>query len=87
MIEINIIKDLNAKWLKFCEERKMSYLFRLLPINMTSRILIKKNIYQIGKILNTDKLLLLLDFFRCATPRDMAIESLKRIIYSDGDNV
>ena len=87
MIEINIIKDLNAKWLKFCEERKMSYLFRLLPINMTSRILIKKNIYQIGKILNTDKLLLLLEFFRYTAHRDLAIKSLKHIIYNDkGDN-
>ena len=83
MIEINIIKDLNAKWLKFCEKRKWSYLFKFLPKNRLYRRLIKKPIFQIGKLRNTDKLLRILNFLRCAAHRDLAIESLKRIIYID----
>ena len=86
----NVIADasmLNEEWLIYCKNRKMSYLFRLLPMNRITRRLIKKNIFQMDKLHNRAKLLRLLNFFRCAAHRDMAIESLKRIIYHDEDNV
>ncbi|MBH49894.1 MAG: hypothetical protein CMG69_03980 [Candidatus Marinimicrobia bacterium] len=86
----NVIADsslLNEEWVKFCEKRKMSYIYRLFPINRVIRKLIKKNIFLIEKILNKYNLLLLLDFFRCAAHRDLAIESLKRLIYVNDDKV
>ena len=78
----NIIKDPNLllkNWIEFCDSKKASYLAKLLSFNTLEKHLYKKNLFT-KLLLKEQKMLLLLNLFRCESHREAIIDILKNVL-------